>query len=129
MSASTRRRIGRENAPHEASQSTEVEQVHTIRAQELGIDPEAIELGLDIIARLSPRAGRSSASSRGLLHSLVVFTLRPRLSRAEVELCNAAGCFGALTPHVEAVVDAPARGGGEAGRNCVGGVIIFDVIV
>jgi hypothetical protein len=27
-----RRRIGRENAPHEASQRTEVEQVHTIRA-------------------------------------------------------------------------------------------------
>jgi len=32
----------RENAPHEAPERTEVEQVHAIRMQELGIDPEAL---------------------------------------------------------------------------------------
>ncbi len=35
-----------ENAPHEAPERTEVEQVHTIRAQVLGVDPEALELAL-----------------------------------------------------------------------------------
>ena len=118
------RRMERENAPHEAPERTEVEQVHTIRVQELGIDPEALELGPDNISPLSLGAGHSSVSSRGPLHLLVVFALRAGLSRAKVELCNAAARFGARTPHVEAVVDAPTRGGGEAGRNCVGSVII-----
>ena len=39
----------RENAPREASERTEVEQVHTIHAQVLGVDPEALELALDLI--------------------------------------------------------------------------------
>jgi hypothetical protein len=30
------------NAPHEASECTEVEQVHTIHMQELGINPKAL---------------------------------------------------------------------------------------
>ncbi len=38
-----------ENAPHEASERTGVKQVHAIRAQVFGIDPEALELALDLI--------------------------------------------------------------------------------
>jgi hypothetical protein len=48
-SAYTQRQMERENAPHEASERTEVEQVHTIRAQVLGVDPKALELALDLI--------------------------------------------------------------------------------
>ena len=38
-----------ENAPHEASERTEVKQVHAIRAQVFGVDLEALELALDLI--------------------------------------------------------------------------------
>ena len=41
--------MNRENALHEASERTEVEQVHTIRAQVLGVGLEALELTLDFI--------------------------------------------------------------------------------
>ena len=41
--------MNRENAPHEASERTEVEQVHTIRVQVLGVGLEALELALDFI--------------------------------------------------------------------------------
>jgi hypothetical protein len=58
-----RRRMERENAPHEASECTEVEQVHTIRAQVLGIDPEALELALDLIR---PGIAACTCSSRSL---------------------------------------------------------------
>jgi hypothetical protein len=98
----------RENAPHEASERTEVEQIHTIRAQVLGIDPEALELALDPIR---PRI----AARRRLVG---VSAWPPALARRArfaagldsrgVEPRDAAARFGALAPHGEAVVDAPA---------------------
>ncbi len=67
-----------------------------------------------LYGRVSPRAGRfgfpvsSSVSPRGRLHLLVALALRPGLEARGVEQRDAAARFGALAPHVEAVVDAPA---------------------
>ena len=87
----------RENAPHEASHRAEVEQVHTIHAQVNCVDPEALELTLDLIwshiAGRGPRfgfPGSSSVSPYGRLHLLVALALRPGLSRA--------GSCGATAP-------------------------------
>ena len=89
-----------------------------------------------LYGRVSPRAaGRfrfpvsSSVSPHGHLHLLVALALRPGLEARGVEQRDAAARFSALAPHVEAVVDAPARGGGKAGWDGVRGVIIFDVNV
>jgi hypothetical protein len=84
-----RRERERENAPHEASQRAEVEQVHTIHAQVNCIDPEALELTLDLtwshIAARGSRFGFSvslSVSPYRRLHLLVALALQPGLSHA-----------------------------------------------
>jgi hypothetical protein len=112
-----------------------VEQVHIVRAQVVSVDLEALELELDLIrpriavrgliriprlivgvpARLPALACRASIATGLELHG--------------VEQRDVAARFGALSPHVETVVDAPALGGGEAGRDGAGGFIIFDVVV
>jgi len=93
----------RENAPHEASERTEVEQIHTIRAQVLGIDPEAVELALGLIqpgiAARRPLVGVSAWPPALARRARFAAGLDPR---------NAAARFGESAPHVEAVVDAPA---------------------
>jgi hypothetical protein len=93
----------RENAPHEASERTEAEQVHTIRAQVLGVDPGALELALDHIrpgiAARRPLVGVSAWPPALARRARFAAGLDPR---------DAAARFGALEPHVEAVVDAPA---------------------
>jgi hypothetical protein len=114
LTSTTEMDEGRENAPHKASERTEVKQVHAIRAQVFGIDPEALELALDLI--------RPCIAARGPLriHSLVVGVpaqplalarcahLCPGLEARGVEQCDTAARFGVLAPHVEAVVDPPA---------------------
>jgi hypothetical protein len=98
----------RENAPHEASERTEVEQVHTIRAQVFGVDPKALELTLDLIRpRISvrrPLIGVSAWPPALARRARFAAGLEPR----GIEPRDAAARFGALAPHVEAVVDAPA---------------------
>ena len=97
----------RENAPHEAPERTEVEQVHTIRAQVLGIDPEAVELALGLIqpgiAARRPLVGVSAWPLALARRVRFAAGLEPR----GIEPRDAAARFGALEPHVEAVVDAP----------------------
>jgi hypothetical protein len=88
-----------------------------------------------LYGRVSPAAGRfgfpvsSLVSLRRHLHLLVALALRPGLEARGVEQRDATARFGALAPHVEAVVDLPARGGGKAGWDGVRGVIIFDINV
>ncbi len=98
----------RENAPHEASERTEVEQVHIIRTQVLGVDPEALELALDLIrpgiAARRPLVGVSAWPPALARRVRFAAGLEPR----GTEPRDAAARFGALAPHVEAVVDAPA---------------------
>jgi hypothetical protein len=103
-----------ENAPHEASKRTEVKQVHATRAQVFGIDPEALELALDLIR---PRiAARRPLRIPSLVVGVPVRPLAlarcdhlcPGLEARRVEQRDAAARFGVLTPHVEAVVDPPA---------------------
>jgi hypothetical protein len=80
----------RENTPHEASQRAEVKQVHTIHAQVNCVDPEALELTLDLTwSHIAARGSRfgfsvsSSVSPYGRLHLLVALALQPGLSRTE----------------------------------------------
>jgi len=94
------RRMERENALHEASECTKVEQVHTIRAQVLGIDPEALELTLDLI-------WLGITMHRPLIGVSMWPLARCARFMAELEPCDATARFSMLVPHVEVAVDAP----------------------
>ena len=93
----------RKNAPHEASERTEVDQVHSIHAPVLSIDPEALELTLDLI-RLHIATRRPLIGVSAWLPALAHRTC----FAAGLEPRNAAARFSVLAPHVDAVVDAPA---------------------
>jgi hypothetical protein len=109
--------MNRENAPHEASERTKLEQVHTIRTQVIGVGLEALELTLDLIqSRIA--AGRPLVG---------VSTWLPTLSRrsrfaAGLEQRNAAARFGALP-------GCACMRRGRSRTELRWGIIIFDVVV
>ena len=116
--------MNRENTPHEASERTKVEQVHTICAQVISVGLEALELTLDLIqSRIA--AGRPLVG---------VSTWLPTLSRrsrfaAGLEQRNAAARFGALPLHVKGGCGCACMRQGRSWTELRWGIIIFNVIV
>ena len=106
-----------ENALHEASERTEVEQVHIVRAQAVSVDPEALEHALDLIQPRIAACGliwipRLIVGVPARLPALACRAcIATGLEPHGVEQRDVAARFGELSPHVEMVVDAPALGG------------------
>jgi hypothetical protein len=109
----------RENAPHETSQRTEMEQAHTIPAQVIGSNPETLEFVLDLIW---PRmASYGLLRIPGLSFAVVILARLPALAHCarfasgleprRVQLRDAAARLGTLASHIKALLDASARGG------------------
>ena len=83
--------MNRENAPHGASEHTEVEQVHTIHAQVLSVSLEALELTLGLV-RLHIAMGRPLVGVSVWLPTLA----RHTCFAAGLEPRNAAAHLGTL---------------------------------
>lgn len=106
---------GGENAPHETSQRTEMEQTHTILVQVIGTNPEPLEFALDLVW---PRIATCGLLRIPGLIFVVIYARLLALARCagfasgleprRVQLRDAAARFGALAPHIEALADASA---------------------
>jgi hypothetical protein len=116
--------MNRENTPHEASERTKVEQVHTIRAQVISVGLEALELTLNLIqSRIA--AGRPLV---GVSMWLPTLSRRSRFA-AGLEQHNAAAHFGALPLHVKGSCGCACMRRGRSRTELRRGIIIFDVVV